>query len=211
MEGSEQSHSVSSGTVPDPQDLKRDIQLASTGLPSTLDEGTRKSKPLPESTPTHPKDSGGNKQPLDRELTSTNFDEATTKTTPFPEGSLWDKDSRGNIPPADMKPIHTPVADPSGSGAKYQVDETQSTRLRYRSLTKNKGNTSSEVEPDTEPLQLQTFADIQAFLLFEDELEKESDEEEVLAVGDVIDEDYQNDAEVRTPSPNQTQPEPYHV
>ncbi|GJY60715.1 retrovirus-related pol polyprotein from transposon TNT 1-94 [Tanacetum coccineum] len=39
-EGSEQSHLVSSGTVPDPQDLERDIQLASTGLPSTLDEGT---------------------------------------------------------------------------------------------------------------------------------------------------------------------------
>ena len=43
MEGSKQSHSVSSGTVPDPQDLERNIQLASTGLPSTLDEGTRKS------------------------------------------------------------------------------------------------------------------------------------------------------------------------
>nr|GEZ55903.1 hypothetical protein [Tanacetum cinerariifolium] len=136
MEGSEQSHSVSSGTVPDPQDLKRDLQLASTRLPSTLDEGTRKLKPLPESTPTHPKDSGGNKQPLDRDLTSTTSDEATTKTTPFPEGSLWDKDLRGNIPPVDMKPIHTPVADPSGSGAKYQVDETQSTRLSdlYKSL-----------------------------------------------------------------------------
>ncbi|GJU25412.1 hypothetical protein Tco_1164033 [Tanacetum coccineum] len=38
--GSEQSHSVSSDTVPNPQDLEIDIQLASTGLPSTLDEGT---------------------------------------------------------------------------------------------------------------------------------------------------------------------------
>ncbi|GKB79788.1 hypothetical protein Tco_0946683 [Tanacetum coccineum] len=28
-----------------------------------------------------------------------------------------------------MEPIHTPVADPSGTGAMYQVDETQSTRL----------------------------------------------------------------------------------
>ncbi|GKA14626.1 hypothetical protein Tco_0694272 [Tanacetum coccineum] len=176
-EGSEQSHSVSSGTVPDPQDLERDIQLASTGLPSTLDEGTRKSKPLPEGTATHPKDSGGNKQPLDRDITSTTPNEGTAKTTPRPEGSLGDKDSGGNIPPADMEPIHTPVADPSGTGAKYQVDETQSTRLRYRSLTKNKGKTSSEVEPDTEPLQLQTFADIQAYLLSEDELDKESDEE----------------------------------
>ncbi|GJV17485.1 hypothetical protein Tco_1362808 [Tanacetum coccineum] len=150
-EGSEQSHSVSSGTVPGPQYLERNIQLASTGLPSTLDEGTRKSKPLPE---------------------------GTAKTTPHPEGSLGDKDSGGNIPPADIEPIHTPVADPSGTGAKYQVDETQSTRLRYRSLTKNEGTTSSDVEPDTEPLHLQTFADIQAYLLSEDELEKESDDEE---------------------------------
>ncbi|GJY87629.1 hypothetical protein Tco_0502257 [Tanacetum coccineum] len=31
-----------------------------------------------------------------------------------------------------MEPIHTPVADSSGTGAKYQVDETQSTRLRMR-------------------------------------------------------------------------------
>nr|GEY15336.1 hypothetical protein [Tanacetum cinerariifolium] len=105
-EGSEQSHPVSSGIVPDPQDLERDIQLASIGLPSTLDEGTRKSQPLPEST---------------------------TKTTPRPEGSLRDKDSGGNIPPADMKPIHTHVVDPSGTGAKFQVDETQSTRLRKES------------------------------------------------------------------------------
>ncbi|GKF67969.1 hypothetical protein Tco_0197648, partial [Tanacetum coccineum] len=131
-EGSEQSHSVSSGTIPDHQDLERDIQLAGTRLPSILDEGTRQSKPLPEGTATHPKDSGGNKQPLDRDITSMTSNEGTAKTTPRPEGSLGDKDSGGNIPPADMEPIHTPVADPSGTSAKYQVDETQSTRLRYR-------------------------------------------------------------------------------
>nr|GEU84719.1 retrovirus-related Pol polyprotein from transposon TNT 1-94 [Tanacetum cinerariifolium] len=43
------------------------------------------------------------------------------------------------------------------------------------------------------------------------ELEKESDEEEVLAAGDDMDEDPQDDAEVRTLSPNQTQPKPSHV
>ncbi|GJR28925.1 hypothetical protein Tco_1105157 [Tanacetum coccineum] len=128
-EGFEQSHSVSLGTVPDPQDLERNIQLASTGLPSTLDEGTRKSTPLPEGPATHPKDSGGNIQPLDRELTSTTFDEGTAKTTPCPEGSLGDKDSEGNIPPTDMEPINPTIFDPSGTGAKYQVDQTQSTRL----------------------------------------------------------------------------------
>ncbi|GJZ61651.1 hypothetical protein Tco_0617788 [Tanacetum coccineum] len=60
MEGSEQSYLVSSGTVPDPQYLERNIQLSSMGLPSTLDEGTRKSQPLPKGTTTDPKDSRGN-------------------------------------------------------------------------------------------------------------------------------------------------------
>nr|GEX09890.1 retrovirus-related Pol polyprotein from transposon TNT 1-94 [Tanacetum cinerariifolium] len=93
--------------------------------------GTRKSEPLPESTATHPKDSRGNKQPLDRDITFTTSDEGTAKTTLRPDGSLGDKDSEGNIPPADMEPIHIPVTDPSGTGAKYHVDETQSTRLSH--------------------------------------------------------------------------------
>ncbi|GJV50628.1 hypothetical protein Tco_1446369 [Tanacetum coccineum] len=149
------------------------------GLPSTLDEGTRKSKPLPEATATHPQDLGGNKQPLDRDITSMTPDEGMDKTTPHPEGSLEDKDSGGNIPPTDIKPIHTLVADPLGT--------------------------------DTEPLKLQTYADIQAFLLSDDELDKESEEEEVLAARDDMDEDPQDDAEVRTPSPGPTQPDPSHV
>ncbi|GJY89397.1 hypothetical protein Tco_0504593 [Tanacetum coccineum] len=95
------------------------------GLPSTLDEGTRKSKPLLESTATHPKDSGGNIQSLDRDLTSTTYDEGTAKTTPHPEGSLGDIDLGGNIPPADMEPIHPTIADLSGTGAKYQSDEEE--------------------------------------------------------------------------------------
>nr|GEU39816.1 retrovirus-related Pol polyprotein from transposon TNT 1-94 [Tanacetum cinerariifolium] len=101
--GSEQSHSGSSGTVPDPQDLEIDIQLASTGLPSTL--------------------------------------------------------NKGNIPPADMEPIHTTIADPSGTGAKYQ-----------------------------------------------DELDKESDEKDVLTVTEDIYEVPQAAEEVGTPQPKQDQP-----
>nr|GEU34268.1 putative ribonuclease H-like domain-containing protein [Tanacetum cinerariifolium] len=62
------------------------------GLPSTLDEGTRKAQSLPESTATHPKDSRGNIQPFDRDLTSMTFDEGTDKTTSRPKGSLGDKD-----------------------------------------------------------------------------------------------------------------------
>ncbi|GJS43227.1 hypothetical protein Tco_0568270 [Tanacetum coccineum] len=56
-----------------------------------------------------------------------------------------------------------------------------------------------------------TFADIQAYLLSEDELDKENDEEEVLAAGDDMDEDIQADEEARTPSPKQDQPEPSQV
>ncbi|GJR72459.1 hypothetical protein Tco_0084824 [Tanacetum coccineum] len=115
-------------------------------------------------TATHPKDSGGNKQPLDRDITSTAPNEGTAKTTPRLEGSLGDNESEGNIPPTDMKPIHTTVTDPLGK-------------------------TSSKVEPDTEPLQLQTYADIQAFLLADDEIDKESDEEKVLVAGDDMDTD----------------------
>ncbi|GJT09279.1 hypothetical protein Tco_0856321 [Tanacetum coccineum] len=109
-----------------------------------------------------------------------------------------------------MEPIHPTIADLSGTCANYQVDETRSTRLRYQSLTKNKGKTSFKVDPDTKPLQLQTFADVQAFLLSEDELDKESDEKEVLATREDIDEDPQVAEEVRTPSPNQDQPKPSH-
>nr|GEV59267.1 putative polyprotein [Tanacetum cinerariifolium] len=129
--------------------VKIKARLVAQGLPSTLDEGTHKSQPLPKSTATHPKDSRGNKQHLEKDITSKTPDEGTAKTMSRPEGSLRDKDSRGNIPPVDMEPIHTLVADPSGTGSKYQVDETQSTRLRYRSQTKNEGKTSPEGENAT--------------------------------------------------------------
>ncbi|GJV19811.1 hypothetical protein Tco_1368831, partial [Tanacetum coccineum] len=114
------------------------------GLPSTLDEGTRKSKPLPESTATPPKDSGGNIQPLDRDITSMTSDESTTKITPYPEGLLGDKDSGGNIPPADMEPIHLTVSDLSRTG-----------------------------ELDTQPVVLSTYANVRAFLLSNNESEED--------------------------------------
>ncbi|GKA62827.1 hypothetical protein Tco_0762346 [Tanacetum coccineum] len=107
---------------------------------------------------------------LPKDITSTTFNKGATKTTPRPEGSLGDKDLEGNIPPANMEPIHTPVAGPSGIGDKYQ-----------------------------------------AFLLSKDKLEKESDEEEVLAPREYMDEDIQADEEVRTPSPKQDQPEPSYA
>ncbi|GKD47145.1 hypothetical protein Tco_1271790, partial [Tanacetum coccineum] len=210
-EGSEQSHSVSSGTVPDPQDPERNIQLVGTGLHSTLGEGTRKSQPLPEGITTDPKDSVGNVQPADKRLPSTASNEGTAKTMSRPKGPIGVKDLEENKPPADMESINPTVADPSRAGAEYQVDETQSTRLRYQTLTENKVKASSEVEPDPETLPLTTLTDIQAYLLFKDELAQESDEEEVFAAGDDMEEDTQADEEEhQSPSPNKDKPEPSH-
>ncbi|GJX33480.1 hypothetical protein Tco_0243335 [Tanacetum coccineum] len=134
-----------------------------------------------------------NSLPADKGLPSMAFNKGTAKTMPCPEGPLRDKDSGGNKPPADMKLINPTVTDPSGTGVEYQVDQTQSTRLRYQTLTKNKGKISFEVESDPETLQLTTLADIQAYLLSEDELAQESDEEETFSAGDEMEEDTQAD------------------
>ncbi|GKF58408.1 hypothetical protein Tco_0171945, partial [Tanacetum coccineum] len=127
--------------------------------PSTLNEGTCPSKPFPKGTATHSKDSGGNKQPLDRDITFMTSNEGMAKTMSPPEGLFRNKDSGGNIPPADMEPFHNPVVDLLGTSAKYQEDQTQSSKFRYKSLTKNKGEPSYEGEPDTQPMLL-TYADV---------------------------------------------------
>ncbi|GJU58825.1 putative ribonuclease H-like domain-containing protein [Tanacetum coccineum] len=144
----------------------RNIQLASTRLPLTLEEGTRTLQPLPKGTTIDPKDSVGNKQPIDKGLPSTASDKGTAKTTPPPEGPLRDKDSEGNKTPADMEPIHTPVADPSGTC-----------------------KPSYEGELDTQPLVLSTYANVQALLLSDDEAQKS--EEDILGAGEEMDEDPQ--------------------
>ncbi|GKB59697.1 hypothetical protein Tco_0915883 [Tanacetum coccineum] len=131
--------------------IKRNIQLAGTGLPSTqLDEGTRKSQPLPESTTINPKDSGGNVQPAEKGLPSTASDEGMVKTTPLPEGPRGDKDSKGLKPPADMEPLTNPIADTLRTGAKYQVDETQSTRLSDEDDVLEAGEEMDEDIPPTD-------------------------------------------------------------
>nr|GEU29534.1 uncharacterized mitochondrial protein AtMg00810-like [Tanacetum cinerariifolium] len=103
---SKQSHSVSSAIVPNLEDLERTIHFTSKRLPSTLDEGTRKSKPLPE---------------------------GTAKTTPRPEGSIGDKDSGGHKPPVDIEPLHPTDADLSRTGEpSYEGEpDTQPMILSY--------------------------------------------------------------------------------
>ncbi|GJT62408.1 hypothetical protein Tco_1005941 [Tanacetum coccineum] len=89
--------------------------------------------------------------------------------TPRPKGSLADKDLEGNKPPTDMELINPTIVDPSGTDAEYQ--------------------------PDHETVQLNTLADIQAYLLSKDELAHESDEEEVFVAGDDMEEENQADEE----------------
>nr|GEX49666.1 putative reverse transcriptase domain-containing protein [Tanacetum cinerariifolium] len=113
--------------------------------------------------------------PADKGLPFMVSNKGATKTTRFPEGPHRDKDSEGLKPHVDMELQTNPVANLSGTGVEYQVDETQSTRLRYQTLTENKGKTSSEVESDHETLQLTTLVDIQAYLDSEDELAQEKD------------------------------------
>nr|GEW67768.1 hypothetical protein [Tanacetum cinerariifolium] len=63
----EQSHLVSSGIVPGPQDLVGNIQPMGTGLPSMVSsKGVAKTTPCPEG-PRGDKDSEGNKRPADME------------------------------------------------------------------------------------------------------------------------------------------------
>ncbi|GJT36371.1 hypothetical protein Tco_0926790 [Tanacetum coccineum] len=145
-----------------------------------------------------------------KESTTSSHVSGAAKTMSFPEGPHRDKYSKRLEPPTDMKAQTNLVADPSGTSAKYQVDETHSTRLRYRSLTENKGKTSSEVEPDIEPLQLQTFVDVQAFLLSDDEMVQESDDD-VFEAGEDMDEDTQADEEKHQslpPNTNKSKPSP---
>nr|GEX18942.1 hypothetical protein [Tanacetum cinerariifolium] len=107
---------------------------------------------------------------------------ASLKTIPHSKGPLGEKDSEGNKPLFDMEPINPTVPEPLRTGAEYQVDKTQSTRLRYQTLPENKGKTSSKVEPDLQTLQFTIVADIQAYLISEDELAQESNEKEHVEV-----------------------------
>ncbi|GJY36238.1 hypothetical protein Tco_0421616 [Tanacetum coccineum] len=108
-------------------------------------------------------------------LPSTVSNEGTVKTMPLLEGPFRDKDSKGNKTPADMEPNNLTNADLSGT-----------------------------VELDTEPLQLKTFIDVQDFLLAEDEMAQESDDEEVFAAGEDMDEDTQADEEEHQSPPLNT-------
>ncbi|GJZ56634.1 hypothetical protein Tco_0611827 [Tanacetum coccineum] len=187
-----------------------------TKTPPTEDvpmEDYKKTHSVSSSQTDHPQDTEGNIQPahVDKGLPSKVPDEGTSKPKPLSKGPHEDKDSEGFKPSVNMKPSTTPVADLSGDDAKYQANQTQLSRLRYRFLTKNKGKTSSKVEPDTQTLLLTTAADVQALLFSNDDLAKSKDD--VFEAGDEMDEDihYTNKEETQSPSPNKEQPESSHA
>ncbi|GJR57924.1 hypothetical protein Tco_1500086 [Tanacetum coccineum] len=120
--------------------------------------------------PIDPKDSNGNIHPTNKGLPATNPDEGTRKSQPLLEGTTIDpKDSEGNTQPAD-KGLPSMVSDPDH----------------------NKEKTSSEVEPNTDHIILQTYGDLHMLIKdSEDELQDISDEE-IYEVGEEMDEEEQH-------------------
>ncbi|GJV51343.1 hypothetical protein Tco_1447084 [Tanacetum coccineum] len=114
--------------------------------------------------------------------------------TPAPQ-YRWSKDK------------HIKLVNIVGADTKYQVDQTQSTRFEVSDLDQNKCKTSFEVEPDTEPLILTTFGNIQALLDSEDELNDESNEE-MYEAKEEMDYEIQQPANEETHPPHSTDPKP---
>ncbi|GJR00648.1 hypothetical protein Tco_0523632 [Tanacetum coccineum] len=94
-------------------------------------------------TPTLPKSQG----PEASGALSKNSKRPTSKKPPTKTKVTWGQRLRGNIPPADMELIHPTVSNLSDTGAKYQEDQTQSSRLRYQSLSKTKSLPPQEDKP----------------------------------------------------------------
>nr|GEV08769.1 hypothetical protein [Tanacetum cinerariifolium] len=93
------------------------------------------------------------------------------------------------------------------SDLKNSVGNKRPIDTGFPSMVFDEGKTSSKVEPDTQTLQLNTFVDVQAFLLFEDEMDQEIDDEDVLESEEDMDEDTQADEEEHQSTPNTDKPE----
>ncbi|GJV95492.1 hypothetical protein Tco_1547069 [Tanacetum coccineum] len=106
-------------------------------------------------------------------------DEGTRISQPLLEDkTTYLKDPEGNKHPADKGLPFMVPNESIGTNAKYQVDQTQSTRSEVLVPDQHQSNTSSEVELDFEPLKLTTTADIQALLGASDDLKKDSEDDE---------------------------------
>ncbi|GJV29048.1 hypothetical protein Tco_1385496 [Tanacetum coccineum] len=157
---------------PNPNRLEGNTQPAVKGSHSPLDEGTRKSQPLPEGTTTDPKDSRGNIPPVDKGLPSTVPDEGTGKTMPLSEG-------------------------PHGIKTQRDLNHPLSNRFEVSVPDQNKGKPSYEGELGNQPLILSTAADLQALILSDEGLMEES-EDDVFEARDEMDEDIHHTDEEET-------------
>nr|GFA47690.1 hypothetical protein [Tanacetum cinerariifolium] len=147
------------------------------------------------------------KTPSETKVTPPKLTKGFEQSQSVSSGPRRDKESEGLKPPVDMKLQTNPVFHPSRTDAKYQADQTQSARLRYRSLTENKSKTSLKVEPHIEASQIKTFLNVQALLLYDDEMVQESDDEEVFATREDMDAGTEADEEVQFSPPNTDKPE----
>ncbi|GJU69360.1 hypothetical protein Tco_1255619 [Tanacetum coccineum] len=143
-----------------------------------------------------------------KEFPSTQCSKIQDTTRSEAKGTTIDpKFSRRNIQLTDIDHTSNLVTVLSGVSTKYQMDQTQSTRFEVSDPDQNKGNTSFEVEPDSEPLILTTFGDIQALLDSEDELKDESNEEMYEAKKE-MDYEIQQPVDEETHPPHSTNPKP---
>ncbi|GJZ64436.1 hypothetical protein Tco_0620857 [Tanacetum coccineum] len=122
IEGSEQSHTVSSGIVPDLQDLERNIQLASTGLPSTLNEGTRHLGQR-----LRGKQITADMEPINPTVVDPSGTGAKYQEEVFEAGEDIDKDTQVDTevqssPPNTDKPESSPVQDTDESTSNFSPD-----------------------------------------------------------------------------------------
>ncbi|GKF01980.1 hypothetical protein Tco_0028903, partial [Tanacetum coccineum] len=85
--------------------------------------------------------------------------------------------------------------------------------MRYQSLTENKGKPLYEGELDTQPLVLSTYADVRAFLLYDDEAQESK--EDILEDGEEMDKEPQAASIAETyhqsPSPQADKPQSFHT
>ncbi|GKA12381.1 hypothetical protein Tco_0691927 [Tanacetum coccineum] len=142
------------GKSTDAKDPRGNMQPAGMRLPSTtLDEGTSKSLPLPKCKLIDPKESEGNKQPTDMGLPATHLDKGINTTQPLPEGTNTDPKVLERLKPLANMVSSTPLVTAlSRTDAKYQVDQTHSTRFEVSVPDQHQSKTSFEMELDSEPL-----------------------------------------------------------
>ncbi|GJU18010.1 hypothetical protein Tco_1145976 [Tanacetum coccineum] len=166
--------------------------LSPKGFHSPLDKGTRTSQPLPEGKSTDAKDLEGNRQLADIGLPATHPDEGISKTKPLPEGTNIDPTDSERLKPLADKDSSTPLVTAlSRTDAKYQMEETHSSRFEVSVPNQHQGKTSFEVELDTETLLLTTAADIQALLEDSEGELKDDSKDDVFKAGEEMDEDIQ--------------------